>query len=104
MSDVKRAILAGAARGSLLIEPRELRVSSGGKVIVVPQDQMDVLLCLVAHKGGRVDRHTLRNCAYAGRPGGDQRPRQANAAWHAISAIRRCIRDTSTPRAGMAIR
>jgi DNA-binding winged helix-turn-helix (wHTH) protein len=74
----------GFQLGEWLIEPRELRASSGAVAIVVPEEHMKVLMCLVDAKGEFVDRRTLRQSACDNQSGGDRHVRQAIAAWHVV--------------------
>jgi DNA-binding winged helix-turn-helix (wHTH) protein len=75
---------SGFRLGDWLIEPRQLHATRGGVTIVVPEQHMRVLLCLVESQGVFVDRHTLRGCAYANAPDGDKQLRAAIVAWHRV--------------------
>lgn len=74
----------GFRLGAWLIEPRKCRVSCGGVESIVPEEHMQVLLCLVESRGEFVDRHTLAQRAYGSKPGSGQDLRQAITAWHAV--------------------
>jgi len=78
------ALQDGFTLGEWLIEPRDLRVSSGDVVVEVTAPQMQVLVCLVESKGAFVDRRTLRSRVYPHEPRADKQLRDAIAAWHGV--------------------